>query len=546
MPPVGWVAGAALPGGIPEEDVLKTMKVPELAKMCTEYGLDKKGVKADLVGRLTTKRAEVLAEMGEVPGGEPPGPDDDPREGFMASCGSDGEIMAVINRAFPGGLGPECPSAEGVWVCAAVAKELGAPVSRATMAQLEVTFLYGGEDIEMMAMEVAKCSPQYLPMRNALTTTLVGHVALPDGVTIVQARQAVATLMNVCAPQAVTAAAAPTAADFAAAVERMANTLKESLTVQGKEGGAGGAKVTTVEVQEAMRVAGDMGYPVTESDLPRLEQLSKMRGAVLARAGEAARPGLPVSQETQPPMLKALQDERGQYAAEETQLIGWDEERQQQVLRAASAPVKGYTRTAYSVAQGHMMYWHAVLLLATMIKDLPEQPDDEGAVTRKKGVWLHSYYVIKFGKMLSAVVGRQTLTGPGLDELLRPLLQEAQSRVNHKGMSADVALAWIIEEMPVRLATVAASKTENDARRQREKEPANKKRKLGEEKDGKPPYSGVYKQGQTCSTCGGMCSHISGRCFRCRAKDPKPAAKAAPAEPTKGPAAGAGATAPGT
>ena len=36
-------------------------------------------------------------------------------------------------------------------------------------------------------------------------------------------------------------------------------------------------------------------------------------------------------------MLKALQDERGQYAAEETQLIGWDEERQQQVLRAASA-----------------------------------------------------------------------------------------------------------------------------------------------------------------------------------------------------------------
>ena len=223
---------------------------------------------------------------------------------------------------------------------------------------------------------------------------------------------------------------------------------------------------------------------------------------------------------------------KGQYVEEETREIVWDEVNQRSISRAVSTPSKGYTRTAYSVAQGHLFYWHAVLLIATMIKNLPEKPDDDGAETRKKGVWLHPYYVIKFEKMLSTVVGRQTLTGPGLDELLRPLLQEAQHKVNHKGMSGDVALSWIIDEMPVRLATVAASKTENDSRKQKEDQEPNKKRKLGEEEEAaKPP--GQYKRGQTCSTCGGMCSHKSGRCYNCRSKDKKPPGKVGALESAK-------------
>jgi len=32
----------------------------------------------------------------------------------------------------------------------------------------------------------------------------------------------------------------------------------------------------------------------------------------------------------------------------------------------------------------------------------------------------------------------------------------------------------------------------------------------------------VHEKGQTCSTCGGMCSHISGRCYKCRTKENAP------------------------
>jgi hypothetical protein len=428
-----------------------------------------------------------------------------------------------------------------------MSKEVDAVVGPLAMTQLEVEFNSEGVSREMIAVEVAKNSGHYVPMRKALAEKLMTHRPLPDGCTVAHAKQAVAGLLDLFTQPAGNATAGTgTGPDLSAVLERFASSLAEGIAAQPKDGGSAGvSKLTHAEVQEGILKVGEMGYPMSEQDLPRMEQMGKAKNAILARSGETAKPQLPVEPATQPRSLAGLQDERGQWAEEEVREIVWDEATQKQVSRAPSTPAKGYTRTAYSVAQGHLYYWHSVLLIATMIKNLPERPDAVGAETRKAGVWLHPYYVIKFGKMLSAVVGRQTMSGPGLEDLLRPLLHEAQNRVNHKGMSADVALAWIIDEMPVRLATVAASKTENDVRKQKENDnPNNKnnKRRRGDEKEKvTTPNAGVHKKGQTCSTCGGMCSHITGRCWKCRSKDQAqvkapaaPPVKAAGAQPVAG------------
>ena len=518
---------------IPVDGALTKLKVEELRTLCGEHGLATTGLKKDLVDRLKEKRDGGVEPPSPDLGGVPPvplgGPPPDPMEEVEVACGKKPEVIALVRTGI--GDGPMLS-----WVCTAMAQELGAKVEMDTMRELEVGFTSGGVSRTMLAMAVCKSSDHYVPMRNALTEALMSKKELPVGYTVVHAKQAVTRMLEVFTPAAagggVGAAGGP---DWEALLTRLASGIKEGLASQGREGVSGGSKMTTAEVQEAIHALGEMGYPLDEKDLPRLEQLGKAKSALLAKVGEVARPQLPLEPTTQPRMLTGLQDERGQYVEEETREIVWDEVNQRQISRALSTPSKGYTRTAYSVAQGHLFYWHSVLLIATMIKNLPERPDDDGAETRKKGVWLHPYYVIKFEKMLSTVVGRQTLTGPGLDELLRPLLQEAQHKVNHKGMSGDVALAWIIDEMPVRLATVAASKTENDARKQKEDQPPNKKRKQGEEKEVAKP--GQYKRGQTCSTCGGKCSHISGRCFICRSKDKKPQGKVVAADSAKGGAA---------
>ena len=121
-------------------------------------------------------------------------------------------------------------------------------------------------------------------------------------------------------------------------------------------------------------------------------------------------------------------------------------------------PQKG-PKTAWQVARGQLLYWHMILTLQHLIEKIPE-----GYETRAPGVFLHPYYVGQFQLRLAPLVGGGSVTGPGLDNVMRPLLREAQENVNQKHISGDQALGYLMEELPRRLATLAASKSDFEAR----------------------------------------------------------------------------------
>ena len=178
-----------------------------------------------------------------------------------------------------------------------------------------------------------------------------------------------------------------------------------------------------------------------------------------------------------------------------------------------------------------------------MIKSLPERPDDDGLKHRRWACGCNP-------TMWSSLKRCCQLLWGGRLRLARarrssPPLQEAQHKINYKSMARDLAQSSTIDKMPGGLSSVAASKTKNDAWKQKENEPSNKKRKQGEEKKATPPV-GRYKRGQTCSTCGGRCSHVSERRFQCNGKDKRPPSKEVTADSGKAEVAPVGATTTGT
>jgi hypothetical protein len=144
----------------------------------------------------------------------------------------------------------------------------------------------------------------------------------------------------------------------------------------------------------------------------------------------------------------------------------------------------------------------------------------------------------------SKLLGGGSVTGPGLDNVMRPLLREAQENVNQKHISGDQALGYLLEELPKRLATLAASKSDLEARMkirgprsEGQEGDINKPRKKSKKEITKVLSANRPEQTK-CRTCPGNTGHESGRCYKCRLKDRQVAP--APAGPAAAPAQAAG------
>jgi hypothetical protein len=162
---------------IPGDNELDKLKVADLKAMCIANGLGGSGLKAELQERLRAHRDAVAAPPGgggggagggggggggAGAGGGGGGDAGDSEEEFAASVGGDAGMMAKVVKAFPSAGGPpSCPSPMGVWVCAAMSKEVDAAVGPLAMTQLEVEFNSEGVSREMIAVEVAKNSGHY-------------------------------------------------------------------------------------------------------------------------------------------------------------------------------------------------------------------------------------------------------------------------------------------------------------------------------------------------------------------------------------------------
>jgi hypothetical protein len=213
--------------------------------------------------------------------------------------------------------------------------------------------------------------------------------------------------------------------------------------------------------------------------------------------------------------------------------VYFEEETGKQVARPLRAKPSKSPKTAWQVARGHLLYWHA---LQHLIEEIPD-----GYEVREPGVFLHPYFVVHLQQQLAPLVGGGSVTGPGLDNVLCPLLREAQERVNHKHVSGDQALGYILQELPERMATLVASKSDLEARMKTGGPPLERSEgniTKSRKKPKKEPTDGSKRPEKTkCKTCTGNTSHVRGRCHRCRSKDgrqPAPAAPAAAQAPAQG------------
>lgn len=273
-------------------------------------------------------------------------------------------------------------------------------------------------------------------------------------------------------------------------------------------------------------------YHLGPQNAPKMTQMEQAKASVKAMQ-------LPVESSLQPESLIACQNDAGDFAEDESHEVYFDEDTGKQVARPLRAkPSKG-PKTAWQVARGHLLYWHMILALQHLIEEIPA-----GYVVREPGVFLHPYFVGQLQQQLAPLVGGGSVTGPGLDNVLRPLLREAQERVNHRFSSGDEALTYILQELPKRMATLAATKSDHEARmkaggpsRERPDGDAGKSRKKPKKELADGSNKRALPAQTKCKTCAGNAGHVSGRCWKCRSRDapqPAPAGPGAAQAPAQG------------
>ncbi len=138
----------------------------------------------------------------------------------------------------------------------------------------------------------------------------------------------------------------------------------------------------------------------------------------------------------QPESLIACQNDTGDFAEDESHEMYIDDDGKRVSRPLRAKPQKG-PKTDWQSARGHLLYWHMILALQHLIEKIPE-----GYETRAPGVFLHPYYVGQLQRRLAPLVGGGSVTGPGLDNVMRPLLREAQENVNQKHISVDQDTSW--------------------------------------------------------------------------------------------------------
>ena len=412
------------------------------------------------------------------------------------------DLVALVCNKYPA-AGGEGSSPCAAWVLTALrAVRGGAQLTLDRLSSLKVRCKLSNAAVEcaLYVTAVGKGTPDMPIMVEALLAAMEKSVALPAGGTGDDAECVLLTIFSSLSSPL------PPSAPPVLPMSRVGAEVREKRAVYKSE-----------QLSAVIRKLKTLGFDLDKHVVCYLSQLAVASGDLmnLCEATGRYKPRWPSELKLMPHALLSKMGPKGEQQEDDgpTRMAMKDGEMVSQAVLPVMSHSTRRGRPLNVVAQGYIMYVHMILIITVMI---PEGKLWEAYAVNIPGLYLSPYNVNRFTNLLRRIVTDTLLSAQALDDLLGPLLLQAQDGANVPELegqewSGDVGVEHmhdqLLQNMSVARATVSQHRQVAPSSGAKGGAVAQKTVTFSTKDRGALPK---------CKTCDGKSGHETGVCGKCR------------------------------